>query len=72
MKYIDERGAAWFNVKETILKNKQEQTVNKENIAELIRICFNFSPNEEAMILDMVEKHFPQFIEEINKYRILL
>lgn len=59
-------------VYQTINENKNSNSINKDNIKELIKLCFSYTPHRKAVVLDIIERSFPQFIEQINLYKILL
>ena len=59
-------------VYEIVKKNKSSGTVNASNINELIKSCFDYVPHRKERVLEIVAEAFPQFIDEIDKYRILI
>jgi hypothetical protein len=67
--------SAYIIVMDIILTNKNAKTVNADNIGELIQLCLSYMPNDadhQHIILNAVEKSFPQFKDQIDKYRILV
>lgn len=59
-------------VYDVVRKNKEKGTISEKNISELIKTCFSFAPHRKDRILDIVADNFPQFMNKINTYRILL
>jgi len=59
------------HVYNAIQKNKE--TTNSSNIDKLIKICFMYVPhNRKPRVLDILADEFPELINEIDKYRILI
>lgn len=72
----EEMGQIYINpicfVYETINRNWEKGTVNNSNIGELIKLCFSYIPDRKARVLELMAETFPEYTDQINKYRILL
>jgi hypothetical protein len=51
---------------------KEKGTMAEKDISELVEICLSYAPHRKEKILDIIAENFPQFIDKINTYRILL
>lgn len=75
-KVYEKIGVAMVNpmiyIYEIVNRNIDKDTITKDNIRELIKICFDQVPNRKERILEIIETKLPQFKDEIQKYRILL
>lgn len=61
-----------YAILEIIRANRKADTINEENIGELIRICFDRMPDGKQEILCYIERAFPELKNSIEKYKILL
>ena len=61
------------NIKLIISKNIEENSINENNIQELIKICVEYAPNlQPEDVIEHISKYLPKYSEIIEKYKILI